>query len=298
VKNRRKNPIPIETLRRQIAQIERPRTGNGATPISSGCGPLDRLLPEGGFRPGTLAEWLADEAGGAGSLAVAAARQACRDGGALVVLDPLRRFYPPAAARLGIEPHEPIVVQTDDQADYRWALDQALRCRAVAAVLAWPERLDGRTFRRLQLAAEEGGGLGLLIRPLAARQEPSWADVRLLVEPQVGGGGNSLPPLRAGGKGTVPFSLRENRDSPRCENRDSPQRENRDSPRCETRRENPPAVSFPTPSYKRWVRVHLLRCRGAASGRSIDLEIDNETCSVHLAAQLADPAAAERATGA
>jgi hypothetical protein len=32
-------------------------------------------------------------------------------------------------------------------------------------------------------------------------------------------------------KGTVPFSLRENRDSPLRENRDSPLRENRDSPR-------------------------------------------------------------------
>ncbi len=67
------------------------------------------------------------------------------------------------------------------------ALDQALRCPAVAAVVAWPEsldgKLDGRTFRRLQLAAEQGGGLGLLIRPESVRSQPSWADVRLLVEP-------------------------------------------------------------------------------------------------------------------
>ena len=44
-------------------------------------------------------------------------------------------------------------------------------------------KLDGRTFRRLQLAAEQGGGLGLLIRPATVRGEPSWADVRLLIEP-------------------------------------------------------------------------------------------------------------------
>jgi 3-hydroxyacyl-CoA dehydrogenase len=36
-------------------------------------------------------------------------------------------------------------------------------------------------------------------------------------------------------KGTVPFSLRENRDSPQSENRDSPQSENRDSPQSENR---------------------------------------------------------------
>ena len=61
--------------------------------------------------------------------------------------------------------------------------DQALRCPAVAATVAWPERLDGRTFRRLQLAAEAGGGLGLLLRPSRARDEPSWAEIRLRVEP-------------------------------------------------------------------------------------------------------------------
>jgi hypothetical protein len=69
------------------------------------------------------------------------------------------------------------------QADNLWALDQALRCPGVAAALAWPEKLDGRTFRRLQLAAEQGGGLGLLVRPERVRHEPSWAEVRLVVEP-------------------------------------------------------------------------------------------------------------------
>jgi protein ImuA len=64
----------------------------------------------------------------------------------------------------------------------------------VAAAVAWPRQLDGRTFRRWQLAAEEGGCLGLLLRPEAARNGPSWADVRLWVEPllrQVVGGDSS-----------------------------------------------------------------------------------------------------------
>jgi len=45
------------------------------------------------------------------------------------------------------------------------------------------QRLSWLEARRLQLAAEQGGGLGLLIRPEAVRHQPSWADVRLLVEP-------------------------------------------------------------------------------------------------------------------
>ncbi len=175
----------------EIARFEGcPRPG-GAPSISSGCAALDQLLPEQGFRGGTLVEWLAAGAGtGAATLALKTAAQACRPDGRLIVLDRTGEFYPPAAAGLGIDPARLIVVHARNTADHHWALDQALRCPAVAATVAWPDagggKLDGRTFRRLQLAVEEGGGLGLLLRPETLRHEPSWADVRLLVEPLPG----------------------------------------------------------------------------------------------------------------
>jgi hypothetical protein len=249
VKNQPKLPVALETLRRQIARLEGARHRGGAGPISSGCGPLDRLLPAGGFRRGTLTEWLAaGEGTGAVALALGAAAAACGDGGMLVVLDRRREFYPPAAVGLGIAPQRLIVVHAATAADDAWALDQALRCPGVAAVLAWPEKLDGRTFRRLQLAAEEGNGLGLLIRPESARREPSWAEVRLGVEP---------------------LTSTSSAESP----------------------SNSPA------GCRRRLRIHLLRCRGGTGGRSVDVEIDDETRTVHLVAELADPAIARRATG-
>jgi len=195
----------IEALRRQLAQwegaalwrqsLEDPASLERVQALSSGCPTIDRALPEKGFRPGTLVEWLfRGEGDGTATLAfhaaagaLRAATGACRGGGAVVVLDRTGEFYPLAAVAQGIEPARLIVVHPGNKADHTWALDQALRCPAVAAVVAWPEsldgKLDGRTFRRLQLAAEQGGGLGLLIRPESVRSQPSWADVRLLVEP-------------------------------------------------------------------------------------------------------------------
>jgi protein ImuA len=175
----------IRALQEQIARLERGRRPAGdEAVVPSGCEALDRLLPQGGFRRGTLVEWLAaGDGSGSQTLAFYTVREACQEGGAVVVLDRAREFYPPAAARLGIPPDQLIVVCARNPADNTWALDQALRCPAVAAVVAWPEKLDGHTFRRLQLAAEQGGGLGVLIRPERVRHEPSWAAVRLLVEP-------------------------------------------------------------------------------------------------------------------
>ncbi len=152
--------------------------------MPSGCEGLDRLLPDRGFRCGTLVEWLVcGEGSGGQTLALIVARHACRQGGTLVVLDETREFYPPAAVRLGIALDKLLLIQAASTADNLWALDQALRCPGVAAALAWPKKLDGRTFRRLQLAAEQGGGLGLLVRPESVRHEPSWAGVRLLLQP-------------------------------------------------------------------------------------------------------------------
>jgi protein ImuA len=68
--------------------------------------------------------------------------------------------------------------------DLLWGCEQALRCPGVSATLAGIDRLNDREFRRLQLAAEAGGGLGLLLRPGSAQAEPSWAEVRWKVEPR------------------------------------------------------------------------------------------------------------------
>jgi len=161
--------------------------------ISTGCEGLDQLLPQGGWLRGSLVEWLSESPGsGAGTLALVAARQAHGDGGAMVVVDRTGTFYPPAAVAWRLDLASIIVVHPASDKDEQWALDQALRCEHTAAVLAWPRRLDGRTFRRLQLAAEASGALGLLVRPAAAEREPSWADVRLAVSPRASPAGWQL----------------------------------------------------------------------------------------------------------
>lgn len=153
--------------------------------VSTGCLTLDRLMHRQGFLRGSLVEWLEDGPGsGASILALVAAREACTDRGVLIVVDRSGAFYPPAAAAWGIDLKNMIVVQPKSDKDEHWTLVQALRCERVAAVVSWTRRLDGYTYRRLQLAAESGGSVGLFVRPQTAHQKPSWADVRMSVSPQ------------------------------------------------------------------------------------------------------------------
>jgi hypothetical protein len=183
----------LKKLQASIRRIEGERRPVDPRPLSSGCSSLDRLLPGSGFPRGSLVEWLADgEGAGAETLAFLAAREAIACDGTLIVMDRERRFYPPAAAALGIDLQRTLVVQARRPQEELWALDQALRCRGTAAVWARLDQLDWRWFRRLQLAVESGGGLGLLLRPARVLGQPSWSQVQLLVQPRVSHGPRRL----------------------------------------------------------------------------------------------------------
>jgi hypothetical protein len=240
--------------------------------ISTGSPPLDRLLPQPGWPRGSLVEWLSEEPGsGAATLALVAAREAHADGGAVVVIDRAGTFYPPAAAAWRLDLASTIIVHPTSEKDEHWALDQSLRCEHVAAVLAWPRRLDDRTFRRLQLAAESTGALGLFIRSATAQREPSWAAFRLLI--------TSIPPPK---KSAAPQS-EPGRPRPRRSALNLPA---------------PPRASAPRASPEVWqLAVRLLHCRGHFGKKEgqVLLEIDEQTGDIHeahsrpLAPQLAHP---------
>jgi protein ImuA len=183
----------VAQLRSELQHWEKARDAERSSLLSTGWSELDKILPENGLRRGGLVEWLASAPGsGAGTLALAAAREAARDGGPVVVVESRSEFYPPAAALAGIELAQLIVVRVRTAQDEIWAVDQALRCPAVGSVVCWTERFDQRGRRRWQLSAEAGAGLGLLICPERIRHEACWAEVRLLVEPLVSEQGRRL----------------------------------------------------------------------------------------------------------
>ena len=80
-----------------------------------------------------------------------------------------------------LTPRRLIVLRPRSLQDAYWAMDQSLRCPAVAVVIAPFAKLDQRRSRRFQLAAQSSGCLGLILRSARSR-EKSFAAVRLLLE--------------------------------------------------------------------------------------------------------------------
>jgi protein ImuA len=186
----------IESLRARMRQSPSFSSPEEVDLVSTGCADWDRWLPAGGFPRGALVEWFGVQAGGgAGTLALQVAREACASGGWLVVIDSERNFYPPAALAHRIDLHRLIVLRPANRQDLYWSVQQALACPAVGAVWGALDSIDEIAFRRFQLAAESSGCLGMFLRPAAARGLPSWSELQLGVEPQRSGG-LSEPHLR------------------------------------------------------------------------------------------------------
>ncbi|MBM3997287.1 MAG: hypothetical protein FJ303_24530 [Planctomycetes bacterium] len=189
----------ILQLAEQIRRCETSSRPGEPARIPLGVSGLDTLFPQRGLSTGSLVELLPRMSGaGAWTLALLLARYACGDRKTLLIADAERCFYPPATCRFGFDPEHMIIVRPRTSSQALLALAQALRCPVIGAALGAFDTLTDRDGRRLQLAAESGGTLGILIRPITALAAPSFAATRLMIDP-LPSEPQSEPPALAGG---------------------------------------------------------------------------------------------------
>jgi len=89
-----------------------------------------------------------------------------------------------------------------------WSFEQTLRSGACDIALAWVRSALPRQIRRLHLAAEQGGTLGVLFRPGEAARDSSPAALRVAVEPAAPGTRVTLLKSRGGARGAIELPLR------------------------------------------------------------------------------------------
>jgi hypothetical protein len=190
----------LDQLERLCHNGEWRRSSHPAAP--SGFAELDANLPGGGWPMGAIAE-LMPEARGIGelSLLVPALSRLAHAGRYIAWIAPPYLPYAPALAQRGLPLKRILIVQTRGSQESLWAAEQTLRCPAFGAVLVWPAEIADKNVRRLQLAAEAGGSLGILYRPTEAAREHSPAALRLRLHPTAGGLAVDIHKCRGGRAG-------------------------------------------------------------------------------------------------
>ncbi|WP_431857075.1 ImuA family protein [Azospirillum sp.] len=155
----------LAELRSRIRRMEGlgGEAGGGVLPF--GVAGLDAGLPDGGLPLGCLHEVTAEDAGAGTAFAAALlARLAAARGAPVLWVVRGRDLHAAGLAAYGLTPERLIAVRAEREADALWALEEALRCNRLAAVLGEVRGLDLTASRRLQLAAEAGGVTGLLLQ--------------------------------------------------------------------------------------------------------------------------------------
>ena len=149
---------------------------------ATGYPALDALL--GGGWPRAAVTEVLEEHAGCGTLDLvlpALARLSEGEGWIALVAPPLTPFAA-GFAGAGVRLDRLLWIEAQDPAERLWALEQALRSGTCSAVVGWADgSLDRVALRRLQLAADGGDALGLLILPSAARKQASFSALRLCI---------------------------------------------------------------------------------------------------------------------
>lgn len=162
--------VTLDSLRARLWQLETGLSALAPLPaLPLGLPAIDRTLPAGGLVPRALHEILGAPGDGAGiGFAVfLLARSAVRTpvpAPVLWIAPRAAELYGPALPALGLDPGRLVLVEIPGRKDRLWACAEALRTPGLGAVLAEVEGMTLLESRRLQLAAEAGGTLGLLLR--------------------------------------------------------------------------------------------------------------------------------------
>jgi protein ImuA len=192
----RPNPALLDGLRNRIRAIE--RTGGGIVSptfdsdldshlvgdmpvISLGALEIDEALPWHGLPRTGLHEVFGDAAalGFSAALLARLAEVHIDEGRGAPILwcQQGRDLYGRGLADYGIDPDRVILVHGKNDTEILWAMEEGLRSPGLAAVIGKLHKVPPIAGRRLQLAAEENGVAGLLLRATgyAGPQAPTGA---------------------------------------------------------------------------------------------------------------------------
>ncbi len=183
----------ITELRGRVARLERrvvaDRAGAGvcrqdaeASRVAFDIEAIDTVLPAGGLAFGAVHEASGtgpdtEYAGGATLFIAGIAARAMAGGqrwGIWIAADPP---FMPALADCGIDPNRLLFARAKSKAAILQAMEDSLRCKAMAVVIGEPgAELTHTASRRLQLAAEMSGAMGLVLRRSRTFDDPRLAN--------------------------------------------------------------------------------------------------------------------------
>lgn len=162
----------------------KPQAGAKAERI--GLGEIEMAFPGGVFPKRAIHEFITvlpeDSAASDGFIA-GLLSVLMQDGAACVWVSTSRRLFPASLSLFNVEPERIIFMDVQTEKEVLWVTEEALKCGGLAAVVSELNNLSLIESRRLQLAVEESGVTGFILRKDATRAASTVATARWKISP-------------------------------------------------------------------------------------------------------------------
>ncbi|HTH57769.1 MAG TPA: hypothetical protein VL728_17100 [Cyclobacteriaceae bacterium] len=135
--------------------------------LNYGLGPIHEVFPNASFPLGAVHEFLSEqkeEAASTSGFIGGILSHLMGNSGAALWISSSRTLFPPTLKSFGLEPDRFIFVDLKKEKDVIWAMEEALKCNSLAAVVGEIREIDFTASRRLQLAVEQSQVTGFVVR--------------------------------------------------------------------------------------------------------------------------------------
>lgn len=132
-----------------------------------GLGPIKHAFPNGAFPLGAIHEFIsasAEDTAATNGFISGIVAALMKKEGAAIWISASKHVFPPALKSFGIAADRIIFIELKKEKEMLWAMEEALKCEGLAAVIADIPHLNFTASRRLQLAVEESRVTGFIIR--------------------------------------------------------------------------------------------------------------------------------------
>jgi protein ImuA len=156
----------VSQLQQDILLLQGFKPANN-TDVDFRLGPIKEAFPNGSFPLGAIHEFLSSEKE---SLASATGfisgliSPLMQTGGISLWISSARTLFPPALISFGINPDRIIFIDLKKENHVLWAMEEALKCGALTAVVGEIQEISFTASRRLQLAVELSKVTGFILR--------------------------------------------------------------------------------------------------------------------------------------
>jgi protein ImuA len=136
--------------------------------IGTGLGPVHSAFPNGVFPLGAIHEFIAEDTAATDGFVAGILSALMLNNGVCVWVSSSRTLFPAALHSFGITPDRIIFIDLQKEKDLLWAIEEALKCNGMAAVVGEIKELSFMASRRLQLAVQQSRVTGFILRAKAA----------------------------------------------------------------------------------------------------------------------------------